>query len=216
MKNNLSEKILRAVTILLILLVFLLSLTFPRQNRIYLFLLVFGFFFWQRKWLQTFFQKLKNPKIALAVFLFTGWLGALFLEFCWGRLPFSPRPITNLIIGLGFYLPYFCLWRKFVDKYKFNFLEIFYLSGLGKLLFDGFITHKLFAATGMIAFITRVVATIVLFGSLTTLPIFLIGEQKSNYHKPTKEYFMGILPTFLAVAAFIAWVIILKIIFHKT
>lgn len=97
MKNKLSEKVLCLITILLILATVLLSLIFSPKKGVLVFFLVFSLIYWQKKRLQGFFQKIKHPKTGWVVYLLTGWLGAIFLEFSLGISPFHPRPITNYL-----------------------------------------------------------------------------------------------------------------------
>ena len=221
MKNNLSEKILYIVTILLIFTTILLCFNYPARNNIYLFLLVFGTVFWQRKKLQSFFQKIKNQKIIWAFYILTGWIWMIFFEFQLDRLPFNPKPFANLIIGLGFYLPYFAIWIALINRYQFNFFEVFYLASFGKLFFDLLVTRKLLMPAvfifnplfALIAVFARAITTVALFGTLTTLPSLLLPERKSDYQKSLKQYLIGLTPNFLAAGAFIIWAIILKIVF---
>ena len=186
------------------------------------FLFVFGIVYWQRKRLQNFFQKIESPKIADAVYIFTGWLGVIFLESSLKLSPFHPKPIANYLVGLGFYLPYFIIWLVLIKRYQFTFFEIFYLSGLGRLIFDFLITRKIltFAAvttSALAAFLVvtvQALITIVLFGALTTLPtLCLKSPENKNHNKPLKHYFVGLTPNFLATGVFIVWAIILKIVF---
>lgn len=222
MKESSSEKILYLVTIFLILATFFLSLIFSPKKGIFVFFFVFLFVYWQRKRWQSFFQKIKNPKIADVIFILIGWLGAIFLEFSLGISPFHPKPIANYLVGIGFYLPYFAFWLKFIKRYQFTFLEVFYLSGLGRLIFDIFITHKLLIAASVatsvigafLIFFIQTVVTLVLFGALTTLPaLYLTNQENKNHNKPLKQYLIGLTPGFLAAGVFVIWTIILKIIF---
>ncbi|MBL7150888.1 hypothetical protein ISS86_03080 [Candidatus Microgenomates bacterium] len=220
-EKNISEKVLYVATTLLIIATILLCLNYPFRNSIYLFLLVFGTVFWQRKKLQSFFQKIKNQKIIWVFYILAGWIWMIFFEFQLDRLPFNPKPIANLIIGLGFYLPYFALWFKLVKRYQFNFFEVFYLASFGRLFFDLLITRKLLMPAvfifnplfALIAIFARTITTITLFGTLTTLPSLLLPERKSDYQKSLKQYLIGLTPNFLAAGAFIVWAIILKIVF---
>ncbi len=222
MKENLAEKTLYLITIILTITTAVLCLNYPAKNSIYLFLLVFGVAYWQRKRLQNFFQKIKNPKIAAAIFILTGWTWAIFLELNLGRLPFNPKPIADLIIGLGFYLPYFAIWLVLIRRYQFTFFEIFYLSGLGRLIFDFLITRKILTAAAvttstLAAFLVVIIQsllTLVIFGALTTLPVlYLRSPEGTDHSKPFKQYLLGLTPGFLAGGVFIIWTIILKIIF---
>lgn len=222
MKNKLSEKILCLITILLILVTVLLSLIFFPKKGILVFLLVFSITYWQRKRLQDFFQKIKNPKVGWLVFVLTAWLWAIFLEFSLELSPFHPKPIANYLIGMGFYLPYFALWLKFIKRYQFTFLEVFYLSGLGRLIFDLLITRKLLIApsvatslvSALLIFTSQTIFMLVLFGMLTTLPALYLKVQENNQHnKPVKEYFIGLTSNLLAAGVFILWTIVLKVIF---
>lgn len=222
MKNNLSEKVLYWVTIFLIITAFFLSLIFSPKKGVLIFLFIFLLIYWQRKRLQKYFQRIKNPDAAGAVFLLIGWIGAIFLEFSLGLSPFHPSPITNYLVGVGFYLPYFIIWLILIKRYQFTIFEIFYLSGLGKLIFDLLITRKLLvsaalatpAISAFLIFFIQTVVTLVLFGMLTTLPVLcLITQKDKDNDKPLKEYLIGLTPGFLATVVFILWVIILKIIF---
>lgn len=221
MKKNLSEKSLYIITTLLIVVTLFLLLVFSSQRSSLIFPIVFVIFYWQRKQLQGFFQKIKNSKIRYAIYILIGWFGGLFLEYGLGRLVFNPKPIANFIIGLGFYLPYFAFWHEFYKRYQFNFLEVFYLSGFGRLVFDLLITRKLFMPAvlifnpkfALITIIGRAIAMLTLFGTFTALPFLFLPEQKSNYHKPLKQYLIGLTPNFLAAGVFIVWAVILKIIF---
>ena len=175
-----------------------------------------------KRGLQGFFQEIKDPKISGILFILTGWLGAIFLEFCLGLSPFHPQPIANYLIGLGFYLPYFAIWLALIKRYQFGFLEVFCLSGLGRLIFDFFITRKILAAaaattSALAAFLVIVIQaaiTFVLFGALTMLPaLHLIRQKEKGHEKPFKQYLIGLTPYFLASGVFIIWTIVLKIIF---
>lgn len=217
-----SEKILYLITILLIIITLVLSLSFPSKNSICLFLLVFGIVYWQRKRLQNFFQKIKSPKAYYAIYVLTGWLWALFLEYSLKLSVFHPKPFVNILIGAGFYLPYFAIWLLLIKRYQFTFFELFYLSGLGRLIFDLLITHKLLisAATAtyilsaFLIFLLQAIITLVLFGILTTLPaLSLVRQEEKHNNKPLKEYLIGLTPNFLATGVFIVWAMILKIIF---
>lgn len=193
------------------------------KNSLTLFFFIFGISYWQRKRLANFYQKIDNRKVRFALYVLTGWIWATFLEYYSGRLLFNPKPIVNLIIGSGFYLPYFAISLRFTNRYQFNFLEIFCLSGLGKLFFDLFISRKLLTPTttttnalgAFLIFFIQVIFTFLLFGALTTLPTFYLrGQKKEHYDRPIKEYLLGMTPIFCATAAFIVWIIILKIIFR--
>lgn len=212
MKNNLSEKVLYLITILLVLATILLSLAFSPKKGILVFFLVFLLVYWQKKRWQT----------GWVVYLLTGWLGAILLEFSLGISPFHPKPIANYLIGLGFYLPYFAIWLMFIKRYQYDFWEIFYLSGFGKVVFDLVITRKLLIAasvatntlSSLLIFASQAIITFVLFGMLTTLPALSLKVQEGSKHnKPVKQYLIGLTPNFLASGAFIVWTIILKIIF---
>lgn len=222
MEKNPSEKLLYLITTLLIVAVFLLSLSFPFRNSFFLFLLAFALIYWQRRRLQSFFQKIKKPKISYAIYILTGWLWAIFLELNLGRLPFNPKPIANLIIGSGFYLPYFAVWLVLIKYYQFSVFEIFYLSGFSKVIFDVLISRKLFRfsfiasnpLSAFLIFIVQAIVVFVIFGVLTTLPAFFFKSQDGQSHnKPLKQYLIGLTPNFLAGGVFILWTIILKIIF---
>lgn len=223
MKNNLSEKALYLITILLIVVTLFLSLSFPVKNSFCLFLLVFGIAYWQRKHLQIFFQKIKNPKTCYLIFILTGWLGAIFLEFSLGISPFHSNRLVNYLVGMGFYLPYFTFWLTFIKRYKFSFFEVFYLSGLGRLIFDLLVTRKLVVSAAVatstlsaffIFFIQAVIA-LTLFGVLTVLPVLYLSEQEEKCrNKPLMEYFVGLATNFLAAGVFVLWTIILKIAFR--
>jgi hypothetical protein len=130
--------------------------------------------------------------------------------------------LANYLIGLGFYLPYFAIWLIFVKRSQFSILEVFYLSGFAKVLFDIFITHKLLRffslaanpISALLVFLAQIILTLVLFGMLTTLPAcFLKTPNNQKHDKPLKHYFIGLTPNFLATGVLIIWVIILKIIF---
>lgn len=222
MKNNLSEKILYLITILLVLATVLLSLVFSPKKGILVFLFLFLLVYWQRKRLENSFQKIKNPKGRWIIYLLTGWLWAIFLEFSLGISPFHPKPVANYLIGLGFYLPYFAIWLMFIKRYQFTFLEIFYLSGFSRLIFDLLITRKLLIAAFVVSsafsafliFIIQTLVTLVLFGTLTTLPaLYLTNQENKNHNKPLKQYLIGLTPGFLAAGVFVLWTIILKIVF---
>lgn len=222
MKNKLSEKIIHLITTFLIVATVLLSLAFSPKKGILVFFLVFFLIYWQKKRLQDFFQKIKNPKTCYLVYILTGWLGAIFLEFGLGISPFHPKPVANYIIGLGFYLPYFALWLVFIKRYQFDFWEIFYLSGFGKIIFDLVITRKLLIAasvttsalSSLLIFSSQAIITFVLFGMLTTLPALSLKAQEGSKHdKPVKQYLIGLTPVFLATGVFIVWTLILKAIF---
>lgn len=222
MKENLPEKILFLITLLLILATVLLSLIFSPKKGVLVFFLAFLLIYWQKKRLQDFFQKIKNPKTGWVIYLLTGWFWAMFLEFSLSISPFRPRPVANHLIGLGFYLPYFALWLKIIKRYRFDFLEIFYLSGFGKVVFDLVITRKLLIAasvatnalSGLFILASQTIITLVLFGILTTLPaLYLEVQEGSKYDKPVKQYLIGLTPNFLASGVFIVWTVILKVIF---
>jgi len=222
MKNNLSEKILYGITILLVAGAVFLSLVFSPKKGILVFLFLFLLFYWQRKRWQEFFQKIKNPKTSWVIYLLTGWLGAIFLEFSLGISPFHPKPIANYLIGLGFYLPYFAFWRLLINRFQFTFWEIFYLGGFGKLLFDSLITRKLLVAASVatnalssfLIFTSQAIVILVLFGALTTIPaLSLAGQENKPHNKPLKQYLIGFAPIILATLVFILWTIILKTVF---
>lgn len=220
MKNNLSEKVLYLITLLLFVVGFFLSFVFyPKKS--WLFFFIFLLIYWQRKRLQDFFRK-KTLKASWAAFILAGWVGAIFLEFSLEISPFHPKPLANYFIGLGFYLPYFAIWRKFIKDYQYSFFEIFYLSGFGRLVFDLVITRKLLIAafvttnplSALLVFFSQAVVTLVLFGMLTTLPaLCLTGQENKSHSKPLREYLVGLGPGFLAAGVFIVWTIILKAVF---
>lgn len=222
MEKNLSEKALWPITTLLIIITFLLSLNFRIKNSLHLFLLVFGLVYWQRKRLQGFSRRIRSLKVYDALYILSGWLWAIFLEYNLGRLVFSPKPITNLLVGLGFYLPYFAIYLSFIKRYKFNFFEIFYLGGFGKALFDLLITRKLTSSAvfvfsprlALIAILARTIVIVTLFGALTSLPLLLLSGPEGESRKSFKRYLLGITPNFLAAGVFIVWTIILKIVFR--
>jgi len=210
------------MTILLVIIAVFLSLVFSPKKGILVFFFLFLLTYWQRKRWQEFFQKIKNPKASWVVYLLTGWLGAIFLEFSLGISPFHPRPIANYLIGLGFYLPYFAFWRLLINHFQFTFLEIFYLGGFGKLLFDSLITRKLLVAasvatnalSGLLIFTSQAIVTLILFGALTTIPtLYLASHENKAHNKPLKQYLIGFAPILLATLVFIIWTIILKVIF---
>lgn len=222
MSRYLSEKILYTVTILLIITTLLLSLSFPAKNSIYPFLLVFILIYWQRRRLQSFFQKIQNPKISYALYILTGWLWAIFLEFNLGPSPFHPKPIANYLVGIGFYLPYFAVWLALIKRCQFTIFEVFYLSGFGRLIFDLLITRRLLISVAVttnvlsafLIFSVQAVVSLTLFGVLTTLPALYLTTQENNHHnKPLKGYLLGLTPGFLAAGVFIVWTAVLKIVF---
>lgn len=156
------------------------------------------------------------------VYILTGWLGAVFLELILGLAPFHPKPVANYLVGLGFYLPYFAFWLVLVKRYQFTFLEVFCLSGLGRLIFDFLVTHKILTAaavttSALASFLVVVIQTLitfVLFGALTTLPaLCLVRQEEKSHEKPLKQYLIGLTPHFLASGVFVIWTIILKVIF---
>lgn len=176
-----------------------------------------------RKGLQKIFQKIKDSKIATAVYLLTGWLGAVFLELSLGLSPFHPRPVANYLIGLGFYLPYFAFWLTLIKRYRFTLWEVFFLGGLGRLIFDFLITRKILTAAAVttsvlatfLVVIIQALLTLVIFGALTALPVLLLKTSSNkSHHKPLKQYLLGLTPHFLAAGIFIVWTIILKLIFR--
>jgi hypothetical protein len=224
MKNNLSEKILYAITIFLIINTIFLSLIFSLKKGILVFFFLFLLIYWQRKRLQDFLQKIKNPKVGTIIYLLTGWAGMIFFEFQLKSLPFHPKPLADLVVGLGFYLPYFFIWLILIKHYQLSHFEVFYLSGLGRLIFDFLVTRKILTTTAMttsalaafLVMIAQVFITLVLFGALTTLPVlFLKTPENKNYRKPVEQYLISLTPHFLAGGIFIIWTIILKMIVAK-
>lgn len=222
MKSKLSIKALKGITLFSFLVTLLVSLSFPTGNSIYFYLFVFALFYWQRKHLQSFTGRVKNTKVRMLTFLLIGWVGAVLLEFNLVNLPFSPKPLTNIFLGIGYYLPYFALWFILLKRYRFNLLEVFYLSGLSKLLIDALVTKKLFVsfttASGpglaIIGVVLQIIATVAVMGALTTFPmLFLPADSDNKHEKPLKEYLLGLTPGFLAVGIFILWAAMLKIIF---
>lgn len=217
-----EKRILGLTTTALILVTFLLSISFPNQNSLYLYLLIFSLIHWQRGRLLKLDKITKGEKSAVAICLLTGWFWAILLEFCLGRLSFHPRPLMNFLVGAGFYLPYFAIWLKLVKKYQFTFFEIFYLSGLAGLIFDALITRKLFIplatyqnpTIAFIAIFARAIASVTLFGILTTLPyLYLTTDQKAADQKPLKEYLVGMTPIFFATGALLLWIAFIKLVF---
>lgn len=222
MEKNFSEKVLYGITIFLTMATLLLSLIFPTKNSLYLFLLVFGVIYWQRKRFQNLFQRIKKTKITNAIYILTGWLWAIFLEFALGLSPFHPNPIANYLIGIGFYLPYFAIWLICIKRYQFTSLEVFYLSGFGRLIFDFLITRRILTSaivttSSLAAFLVVIIqalSTLVLFGALTTLPtLYLKSPENKDHSKPLKQYLISLTPNFLASGVFIVWTIILKLVF---
>jgi len=222
MKKSLSEKILYLITALLIIATLYLLLRFSSHRSSLIFPIIFITLYWKRSQLQDFFQKIKDPSIAGAFFILTGWVWALFLEFIAGLSPFHPAPLANYLVGLGFYLPYFAIWLIFINRFQFSIFEIFYLSGFSKIFFDIFISHKLLGffplasnpISALLVFIAQVILTLVLFGMLTTLPACFLKIQNGQKHeKPFKHYLIGLTPNFLATVVLVIWVIVLKIIF---
>lgn len=222
MKDNLSTKTLKGIAVFFFLITLIISLSFPVSNSIYLYLFVFALLYWQRKRMQNFTGRVDNLRTKALVFLLIGWFGAVFLEFNLSSLPFSPRPLANIFIGAGYYLPYFILWLILLKRYRFNFLEVFYLSGLSKLLIDALVTQKLFASftstsgpgLAVVSVILQIIATVAVMGALTTLPMLLLAtEQNSKHEKPLKQYLLGLTPGLVSIGTFILWVTILKSLF---
>lgn len=156
------------------------------------------------------------------VFILTGWLGAVLLELVLGLSPFHPKPIANYLVGLGFYLPYFAFWLALIKRYQFTFLEVFCLSGLGRLIFDLLVTRKILTAAAVTTYplaaflvvVVQALLTLIIFGALTALPaLFLKTSENKNHNKPLKQYLVGLTPHFLASGVFVIWTIILKVIF---
>jgi len=157
------------------------------------------------------------------IFILIGWLVAVLLGLILGIPPFYPKPIANYLVGLGFYLPYFAFWWVVVKRYQFTLLEVFYLGGLGRLIFDFLITRKILTAAAvttstLAAFLVVIIQsllTLLVFGALTTLPALLLkASANKSHHKPLTQYLAGLTPHFLAAGVFIVWTIILKIIFR--
>jgi hypothetical protein len=219
--KNLSVKILKGTAILFSFVTLVVSLSFPGGNRIYFYLFTFALFYWQSKRLQKFTGRVEGVRMKTLVFLLTSWAGAIFLEFSLVHLPFSPKPAADIFLGVGYYLPYFAIWYVLLRRYRFNFLEIFYLAGFGKLTFDLLITRKLLIAASVattilsswLIFISQALITLVLFGMLTTLPALFLPLGENNHNKPARQYLIGLTPSFLAAAVFVIWTIILKAIF---
>jgi hypothetical protein len=189
-----------------------------RQSSL-IFPIIFIIFYWQRKRLQDFFQKIKNPSMAGAFFILIGWVWALFLELTAGLSPFHPAPLANYLIGLGFYLPYFSIWLILINRFRFSVLEVFFLSGSSKVLFDILITRKLFKVfslasspiSALLVFIAQVILTLVLFGMLTALPaLFLKAQDDQEHNKSLKQYLLGLTPNFLTTLVLVIWMIVLK------
>lgn len=222
MRNNLYQKILTGIALFFFLVTLLVSLSFPTGNSIYFYLLIFTLLYWQRRRLQSITSRVKNSKARVLTFLLIGWVGAIFLEFNLAKLPFSPKPLVNIFAGIGYHLPYFAFWYFLLRRYRFNFLEVFYLSGLSRLLFDALITQKLFTSLvstsglslAIISLTVQIITTIVVMGTLTTVPMLLLSSAQDNKHeKPAKQYLLGLAPGFLAVGIFILWAAVLKFVF---
>lgn len=220
MKNNLSEKALYLITILLFGVSFFLVFILASKKAGFSFF-VFLLIYWQRKRLQGFFQKIQNPKVSDVIFILIGWLGAIFLELSLRLSPFHPKPVANYLIGLGFYLPYFAIWQLLIKRYRFTFLEIFYLSGLGKIFFDLLITRKLLIAASVatsalssfLIFLSQAAVTLTLFGMLTSLPALFLPLKEGDHHQSLPHYLIGLASNFFAAGIFVVWTIILKAIF---
>ena len=210
-----GEKILQLVVEVGIVLTALFALSVPVPNTIYLFILLYTLGYWQRRrlqgWLRGWVVK-RQPRLEGLLFLLIGWLGGLGLELVLVQLPFHPRLGVDILIGAGFYPAYFLFWYHLVKQQKFNFLEVFYLSGLSRVIFDSLVSRKLFVATGLLAFGGRLVATFILFGALTTLPyLFLVAPAAQQRQEHTlREYLVGLTPLFLAAGVLLVWIGLLK------
>lgn len=212
-----QKKILKILAGLLFILTLLFSISAPQANSLYLFLVCFALFYWQKKRLQNLLVRLPK-KSHLFTYLIIATFYSTILEITLGRFIFHPRPAISLIVSLGFYLPFFAIWYKLISRFKFSLIEVFYLSGLSGVLFSLLITKQIwapFAIYGnikitLIAFFGRILATLVIYGCLTSLPFHLLFEDNQFVERPAKQSLLALVTTFLALPFFILWTIFLK------
>lgn len=208
-----QEKILKILAWFLVGLTFLFSLSAATTNALYLFLLFFVLFCWQKHRLQNLFLRLTKRLSPFLTYLLVATLWAVILEFTLGRFAFHTQPIMSFLIFIGFYLPYFAIWYKLISRFKFNFLEVFYLAGVSGILFGLVITKQILAPFAIhanlkiafLAFGARMMATLSIYGVLISLPYLLLLKKETSSEKPLKHYLLATTTTFLILPVFLIW-----------
>lgn len=211
--QNCKGKILKVLIWVLVSLTVFFSLSVPQASNLYFFLLLFILAYWQKHRLRKLLIRPTRSVSPFFIFLLVTTFWAAILELTLARFVFHPNPIISFIISLGFYLPYFAIWYKLISRFKFSFLEVFYLSGLSGVLFGLIITKQIlipFAIhtnlkIALLAFGGRIMATLVIWSALTALPSLLLVDRDELLEKPLKAYLFAIISTVLALPFFLIW-----------
>ncbi|MBL7150696.1 hypothetical protein ISS86_02090 [Candidatus Microgenomates bacterium] len=217
-KLSQQKKILKILATFLFALTFLFSFSAATTNTLYLFLLLFALFYWQKKRLQKLLARLPKKISHFFAYLIVAVFWAVIFEITLGQFAFHPRPVISFIISLGFYLPFFVIWYKLISRFRFSLIEVFYLSGLSGILFGLLITKQLWAPFAiysnikitLIAFFGRIVATLITYACLTSLPALLLFEKYELVERPFKQSLLALIITILALPFFLIWIVLLK------
>ena len=219
-KLSQQKKILKVLAALLFILTFLFSFSAATTNTLYLFLLLFALFYWQKKRLRKLLARLPKKISHFVAYLIIAIFWAAIFEITLAQFAFHPRPVISFIISLGFYLPFVIIWYKLISRFKFSLIEVFYLSGLSGILFGLLITKQIWAPFAiysnikitLIAFFGRIIVTLITYGCLTSLPAWLLFEKYELIKRPFKQSLLALITTILALPFFLIWTMLLKVL----
>lgn len=223
--QSLETRLMELTIFFLSVLTVVYSLRFAQKSLIFLFVSLFLGLRWQRERLQPlvgrYFHLPPSPLLYLGIGLCWGWWFQLSL----GTTGFIQKPVLTLLFSLGLYLPYFAIWYRIFKFGDLDFFETFFLSGLSAVAFQSFISKKLintvvFAPnlfSGLIFFLLKTAATLVLIGALTSVPYLLLTQSDPNpaLTNKKKTYLLGLASFSITIVVFLVWSAVLKKIILK-
>lgn len=216
------SKVLKIAAIAFYLATLFLSLSFPSDNLIYIFLFLFAVLYWQKDKIRLILFPQKIIKNRRFIFLLISLLWAVFLNISLVKMPFDPNPLVNTLISFGFYLPYFLFWYFLLRKEIFSFLNVFYLAGFSGVFFDLFFTHKTAQTVVLqgyesmtlilVVFVVRLIVVLTIYGLLTVLPCSLVFAPQEMKRIKLMNYLLAVILPIAALPFFLVWRTIISLL----
>lgn len=219
-RSDTDKKILFGAFVIGLAGTFFTSLSMPQTNSYYLYVVLFVIVYKLRIRLHRFTTQPHTAGRLISFVIFSAVWSLLLILFR-GNPAYIGSILKSFLLETIFYLPYFLIWYYLIRLIPFTNLEVFYLAGLGRVLFEGVVTRSLYgplflsvnlgAATATVVFILNIITTFTLFGMLTMLPLAIIyPDRNQDQRHSIRQYIVGLIPGFISGLIFALWTEVLE------
>lgn len=123
---------------------------------------------------------------------------------------FSADPITDIVLGWGYYIPLAIVWYFLLNKYNYNTKDVFISMGLFGIVFEGkgLILLSLNPILWAYAFVVH--GSYVAIAQIITKNDPMLKNKKQKQISRIKKYFYGFIFSLLTFIPFVLWEITIK------